>query len=61
MQSALVGLLSKDIEEREGKTGDAAEQELEAGVRALAKCLGPVAEMFEEGARIKRPCSCMTS
>ena len=41
--------LALGIGQREGKTGDAAKQELEAGVEALAKCLGPVAGMFEEG------------
>jgi hypothetical protein len=37
------------IRQLEGKTDDAAKQQLQAGVDALAKCLGPVAGMFEEG------------
>ena len=44
--------LALGIGQLEGKSGDAAKQELRAGVEALAKCLGPVAGMFEEGAVI---------
>ena len=46
VQSGIVGVLVKGIKERDGKAGK--EQELEAGAGALAKCLGPVAGMFEE-------------
>ena len=45
--------LALGIGQLEGKSGDAAKQELRAGVEALAKCLGPVAGMFEEEKHIQ--------
>jgi hypothetical protein len=43
----MVALLAKGIEEREGKEEEA--EAVAAGVETLAKCLGPVAGMFEAG------------
>jgi hypothetical protein len=44
----MVAALAKGIEERESKANENSKQQLQAGVEALAKALGPVVGMFQE-------------
>jgi hypothetical protein len=48
VRSQVVAALIKGIEERNGKTDEEAVALMQRGVNALAKYLGPVAQMFEE-------------
>ena len=61
-RTRMAAALALGIGQLEGKTGDVAKQGLEAGVQALAKCLGPIVGMFEQGkALVGRTLPCVTS